>query len=205
MNQLQVAGMQTDATVGIAALVAVFEVALNRTADGGQLGPYLMMPSGKKFHFQQGVVFRTPQYMVKKFGFLSTWPSGLAGIGFILFFVLVQTVCQFSLGNLRAVPCQGPINLRQFPLADKFVGSFQGLAGFGKQQSAAYRTVETVRHTQKNVAGLLIPLFDKIFETLYERTVAGSVALHDLPSLFVDNQQMIVFVEIGSRFGHIRG
>ena len=48
--------METDASVRIRALGAVFEVALHRTTDCCQLTTNLVMPTGLQVDFQQSIV-----------------------------------------------------------------------------------------------------------------------------------------------------
>ena len=56
MHKLHPAGEQRDAAIGIAALGTILQVALDRTADAGELTAYLMVTAGEELHFDEGVV-----------------------------------------------------------------------------------------------------------------------------------------------------
>ena len=70
----------------------------------------------------------------------------------------------------------------------------QGLAGLGKKHYARYGPVQTVHHTQVHVAWFVVLLLQPLLNNIREGSIAGLVALHNLPCLFVDDNKMVVFV-----------
>ena len=59
----------------------------------------------------------------------------------------------------------------------------------------SYRTVDPVHHAEEHLAGLRIAAFDKGFDLVFEGTPARRVGLHQVSAVFVDHQQVVVFVE----------
>ena len=49
-------------------------------------------------------------------------------------------------------------------------------------------------HAQEYLAGLMVFLLDIIFDNFREGAIAGLVSLYDLPALFIDYNNMVVFV-----------
>ena len=98
----------------------------------------------------------------------------------------------------RFVPADGPIDFLELPFPYHRVQSSQSLAGLGKKQDTAHRTVQTVRHAKEYIARLGIPLLDKCLELLAQRHIPGLVALHNLSRQLVDRQKMVVFIQYGS-------
>jgi hypothetical protein len=76
---------------------------------------------------------------------------------------------------------------------DHFVKTGKGLAGFCENDHPAYRPVYTVNNPKKYIAGLMVALFDKCFEQITERHIAGFISLDDLGGLLVKDDKMIVF------------
>ena len=64
MHKLHPAGEQRDAAVGIAAFGTILQVALDRTADAGELAAYLMVTAGEQLHFQKMVLVSASDVLV---------------------------------------------------------------------------------------------------------------------------------------------
>jgi hypothetical protein len=80
-------------------------------------------------------------------------------------------------------------------VAKHFVETGQCFGGFGKDYEAGYGAVEAMDYAEKYVAGLLVMLFDPVFNDFAERAVAGFVALDNFAGGFVDDDDVVVFVK----------
>ena len=87
------------------------------------------------------------------------------------------------------------VGLFHFRLLEHGVQSCQCLGGSGEDDDAADGSVEPVHHAEEDVARFGIFFLDILFHSFAQRLVAGFVALHDFACGFVDNDQVIVFVE----------
>ena len=56
-------------------------------------------------------------------------------------------------------------------------------------------------YSQKNGSGLGILIFDIVLHNIREGAIASLVALHDLPALFVNDDNMVVLV---NDFHHVQ-
>lgn len=65
----------------------------------------------------------------------------------------------------------------------------------GEDDDTTDGSVEPVHHTEEDVARFGIFFLDILFHSFAQRLVAGFVALYDFACGFVDNDQVIVFVE----------
>ena len=193
--QCEIAGVQGDAAVGIAAWSTVFQVALYGAAHLGQLASYLVVASGVQVYFQKVVPVARGNEPVVQYRLLRTWHLPVVGTCRIVLLVASEPVCQCALWNLRTVLHYCPVGLAHVFVPGKhLVQAWQSLAGLGKKHHARYWPVQTVHHTQVHVAWLVVLLLQPLLYNIREGSVAGLVALHDLPCLFVDNNKMVVFV-----------
>ena len=78
---------------------------------------------------------------------------------------------------------------------EHFVQPGKRLGSPGQHHDAAYRTVQTVRHSKEDTAGLGITHCDEGFVKVRKRLVFGLVSLYDLPRPLVHYKQMVVFVQ----------
>ena len=56
MNELDATGKQRNTTIGVATLCSIFQIALNRAADSGELHSNLMFATCEQIDFKQVVV-----------------------------------------------------------------------------------------------------------------------------------------------------
>ena len=64
MYELYAARMQRDASVGVGALGAIFKVALDGAADGGELASYLVVSACEQLHLNKVIHARGGLYLV---------------------------------------------------------------------------------------------------------------------------------------------
>ena len=114
-------------------------------------------------------------------------------------------MAQFTAQRIGSLLGQRPVYLTDTPFADHFVEPREGLRGLGEEHRAAHRTVDPVHHAEEHLAGLRIAAFDKGFDLVFEGTSARRVGLHQVSAVFVDHQQVVVFVENIFRCKHVRG
>lgn len=88
----------------------------------------------------------------------------------------------------------GPISLMDFTLAKHLIQSRKGFAGSGKYHKSGHRPVQTVYYSEKYISRFSILLFDIILHSIRKGDIASLIALNDFPTLFVYNNQVIVFV-----------
>ena len=192
--ELDAAGMETDAPVGVGAWRAVFQVALDGAADGGQLTADLVVASRVEADGQQGVAVGTSDEAVVEHGLLAA--AHLGGVGKRLVEPLVTREPvgeRGALGGGRAAD-DGQVGLAHAALAEEGVQPAERLAGPGEDHEPAHGAVEPVDNAEKDGAGLGVLFLDVGFHAVGEGGVAGLVALYDLAGLLVDDDEVVVFV-----------
>ena len=193
--QREVAGMQGDASVGVAAWSTVFQVAFYRAANLGQLAPYLVVASGVQVYFQKVVPLARGNEPVVQHRLLRPRHLPVVGTCRVVLLLTCQPMCECALWFLWAVLYYGPICFVYLVVLGKhFVQAWKGLARLGKKYHARYRSVQSVHHTQIYVTGFVVLLLQPIFDKIREGSVPGLIALDYLPCLFVNDYQMVVFV-----------
>ena len=89
----------------------------------------------------------------------------------------------------------GPIRFLRFAVFEQFVESCQCFGSTRKYDNSRRRAIESMHDTQKHFAGLLVFVFDVFLDDIAEWFVARFVALHDIADAFVDDDDVVVFVE----------
>jgi hypothetical protein len=98
--------MQTNAFITLTTARTVFNIAFDRVAYGGQLGPDLMMPSRVKVYFKQCISVATIQYFVGEFSLLRTGLRAPISNGFIVFWILLQEMVKLAVfSDLTVYQC----------------------------------------------------------------------------------------------------
>ena len=187
--------MQANAPVGVAARRTVLQVSLDRATHLGQLAADLMVAAGFEVYFQKEITFRTSDKLIVEDGFLRPGLFLVVSIRLVLLLVTHQPMHQFPFFCRRTIPHNGPIRLVHFFRTEHFVEPGQSLAGTGKDHQSAHGTVQTVHHAEEHVPRLVVLLFDVFLHHLRQRLVAGLVALHNLRTAFVDDDEVVVFVD----------
>ena len=99
-----VAGVEADAAVGVRAGGAVFEVAFDGAADGGELAADLMMAAGEELDFDQMVTVGIAEDAIAELCELRVGRMATAVIGeserFVLLLVAGEPVDEFALGGV---------------------------------------------------------------------------------------------------------
>ena len=116
-------------------------------------------------------------------------------IRLVLFLVPRHPIFQqgFVLGGAGAA--EGAVGLVDLSIAEHRGQSFKGFGGLGENDAAAYGAVQTVGNAHKHGAGLSVALGDVGLEGFRQAFVSRLVALRDFSYLFIDNQQVIVFIQ----------
>jgi hypothetical protein len=194
MKESDAVCLQADASVGVRARCAVFQVAFYGAADMRELAAYLVVPSREEFHFQEMVPFRVGDMAVTQSGQFGL-RSGLSGYETLVqAFIALHPVFQqaFFFGRCRAA--KGKVCLVNLPVAKHGVQPFKGFGCLGEDAKPAYGPVQAVRDSQENVSRFGVAFLDKGFEYVGEGSVAGLVALHYFSGLLVEYKQVVVFV-----------
>ena len=187
--------MERDAAAGQRTPRAVFQVAADRTPDLRELGADLVVTPRQQLHLDERIVGPRPQRFVTQARLLGAGLRPVAGPRAVGAGVAQDVVAQFAAFGVGRPFGQGPVDLADAALADHLVEPRQGLRGLGEQHRAAHRTVDAVHHAEEHVAGLGVAAFDKGLYLVFERAFARRIGLHQIAAVFIDDQQMIVFVE----------
>ena len=186
--------MQTDAAVRIGAGRTILQISLDGTAHLCQLTTYLVMASGFQIYFQQIIVLRPPDEPVMQNRFLAVRHFLIVGIALVLLLITYQIVHQLTLSLPRAVLHHCPIGFLHLTVPEHLVQTGKCLTRFGKNNKTAYGAVQPVCHTEENIAGFLIFLFQVLLHSLRKRRITRLVCLDNLGSGLVDYNDMVVFV-----------
>ena len=84
-----------------------------------------------------------------------------------------------------------PISLFHLTGAEHLIEPRKRLTRFGKNNKTAYRAVQPVCHTEENIAGFLIFLFQVLLHSLRKRRITRLVCLDNLGSGLVDYNDII--------------
>lgn len=179
MDELHRAAQQGDAPVGVGALGAILEVALDRAAYFGELAAYLVMAARLEVHLDEGVVVGMPDNTVVELGPFAARHLVVVGIGLVLLLVSHKPVDQRAFGLLGRVLHDGPVALLYLSAREHGVEPRQSLGGAGEHDESCHRTIQTVHNTEEHVAGLGVGFLYILLDDLAQGLVAGLVALHD--------------------------
>ena len=138
MDEADGAGVEGDAAVGIGAGGAILEVALDGTADVGELAADLVVTTGEEFHFHQVVPIGALQECIFELRFLRLSPGTLGDEGLVESLVAGHPVGQHSRFRRRLAATKGPVGLVDLPAAEHRVQALQGLGCLREQADAAH-------------------------------------------------------------------
>lgn len=195
VDELYAASQQRDAAVGVTAARTVFQVALYRCSGKGQLCAYLVLAPGEQFHFEQGVAFPYRHSAVFEHAFLLVLVARPRAERLVEPSVGDEVIGEAPFRQVAFTLYERPIGFMYFPFAQHVVEARQRFGSLCEDNESADGAVYTVHHAAEHVSGLIVFLFEILFDCLRQGGVAGLVALHDLSGTFVDNYYMIVFVE----------
>ena len=94
----------------------------------------------------------------------------------------------------------GPVGFLHVALAEQLVHAFERFGGAGKGYQAADGAVDAVDGTQEHGSRLIVFFLDVVFHHIQQAAVARGVALDQNPRRFVDDDEVIVFVNDLERF-----
>lgn len=128
-------------------------------------------------------------------GFLGIAGGGSGSVGLVVALDGGDIVGQSVFGLGREITGDSPVGLVDFAFAKHLVEAGKSLGRLGEHYYTPNRTVEAMYDTEKYVTGLGMGNLDPFLHSLAERSVAGLVTLDDFTGGFVDDNNMIVFVE----------
>src|SRR5574344_217165 len=97
MNKFYFPCQQRYASVWIASLCTIFQIAFYRTTYFRQLTSYLMMSSCHKLHFYKSIIFRMGYNLIFQYSFFGIWHLFVVSITFVLFLITDQPIRQYAL------------------------------------------------------------------------------------------------------------
>ena len=89
---------------------------------------------------------------------------------------------------------QCPVDFFDLPVFYLFIHSDQRLPGLGEKNGSAYRTVDPVDHSEKDIARLLVSDLQVGLDLLLKSRIARWIGLDELSGLLVDDEQVVIFV-----------
>ena len=153
--------MEADAAVRIAAGSTIFQVTFNGTTYLGKLATYLMVATCVQRYLKHEVAFTLCNKTIVKHSFLAVWHFAVISTGCVLLLVARQPMGKRFLKLRRLVCDNRQVSfLHSLMLGKHFVKSGQGLARFGKKHDTAHGTIQPVNDAKKDIAGLLVLLFE---------------------------------------------
>src|SRR5574344_2384389 len=81
-----------------------------------------------------------------------------------------------------------------FSIAKHIIKACKSLGRLSKNYKPCNWTVQTMYYAEENIPRLAVRLFNILFYCLRQRTVARFVSLDNLPAIFINNNEVIVFV-----------
>ena len=112
----------------------------------------------------------------------------------VLLLVTCQIMHQFTFRLFGGILYYCPVGLFHFTGTEHLVQTGECLTRFGKNNKAAYGAVQPVCHTDENISGFLILLFQVLLHSFRKWCIARLVCLDNLGSGLVDYNYMVVFV-----------
>ena len=163
-----------------------------------------MVTACHQLYFEQGVVIALGYHAIFQDGLLGIGAFATVGVGFVLLLVSHKPVLQgmplaivaelFTFHLSLFASYDGPIGLMNLALGKHFVQSCECLRGACEDHETRDRTIQSMHHTQEHFAWLLVLLLDIVFHNIREGAIASLIALNDLPTLFVNDDNMVVLV-----------
>ena len=92
MNEANASGKEGDAAVGIAARRTILEVALDGTADGGELTAYLMVTAREELHLEELIAVTSGQAGEAQLSLLRAGNLVVVSVGLVLLLVTGEPV-----------------------------------------------------------------------------------------------------------------
>ena len=158
----------------------------------------------RQIHFQKIIAsVALAEGAVVKNGLLGSIGALAHHVRLVLLFVAQKVVGEGGFGCGRGVLHHSPVGLAYLVMFYLLVEARQGFARLGENHQPAHGPVQSVHHAAEHVARLVVFLFQVIFDKVGHAEVARFVALHYLRRQFIDDYQMVVFVN-NLTFGEIR-
>ena len=204
VDELHTTGHQRDAAIGVGTWGSVLKVTLDGTTHRCQLTTDLMVTACHKMDFKECVVVGVGEGTVFQDGFLGVWLLRWIGVGFVLLFVADEPVLQrvpltivaelFTFHSYLFTSHNRPIGLVDLALGKHLVQTREGFRGACEDDQSADGTIQAMYDAEEHGPRLRVLLLDIVLHNIREGAVASLVALNDLPTLFIDDDNMVVLV-----------
>src|SRR5574344_1471038 len=185
MQKLSMTRQQRDASVGVAALRSVFQVALDWASHGCQLAAYLVMSARVKTYLKYVVCVARGYEPVVEHRLLRVFHLVIVGVALVLLLVAHYPTDERGGVSLRLVLHYGPVCLVHLAPAEHLVESRQCFRRACEHHRPAHGTVEAMYYPEEDVPRLLVLHLDIVLYNVRERSVASLVALDDLSAFLV--------------------
>ena len=187
--------METNASIRIGTLGAVFKITFDGTTNRCQLTTYLVMATCLQVDFQKGIMFALHKSLVgqdRQFGFFGT---GFGNKRFVERLIARQVVLQAGFRLFGTPLHDRPVRFTNLLVTfEHLVKTGEGFAGSGKEYYSTRWAIQTMGNTEKDLTGLVVLVLDVGLDDLAQRCVARLIALHDLVAGLINGNNMVVFV-----------
>ena len=151
-----------------------------------------MFASCLKIDLKQMVTVGVSYDTIAQCGFFGTCFRCGGSVGFVVSFDCGDIVNE-SVGRLcRSIACYCPIGFADVAVAEHLIEPGQCFGCLGKDDQPPHRAVKTVYHAAEYVAGFGVFFLDVSAYGLYQRFIAGLVALYDFPRSFIYDYYVVV-------------
>ena len=123
---------------------------------------------------------------------ISTWR--IVGVRAVIFAIAADVMYQLALLRNGHLLGDRPIGFAHLATTDHLVQTHQRLARLGKQHRTTHGAVDAMHNTQKDIARLTVALLDEGLDLILQRALARGVGLHQITTMFIDHQQVVVLV-----------
>ena len=153
------------------------------------------MASRVQINLQQEVAIRRTNELIVKHCLLAARHFTIVSISLILLFVTSEPMRQHPTGSGRWRTHNGMICFFYFTThTEHLVQTSQCLTGASKNYYTTHRPIKPMHHAQENLARLVILLLNVSLHIIGQSAVACFVTLHNLARCFVNNDNVVVFV-----------
>ncbi len=173
---------------------AVFDVAAYGCAYFGELYSYLVGSAGVGLYGYEVVLVYGGIEVVVEYGFFAFGPGTVAGFGDVSGFVFFYPMGECAGKGVGAVVGDCPVSFGDFSFAEKRVHAGECLAGTGKDDDSAYRTIDAVDGAKKYIAGFVVTDFYVLLDVFGNGRIACAIALYEPTCGFIDCYKVVVFM-----------
>ena len=118
----------------------------------------------------------------------------IVGVRTVVLAIAADVVHQLALLRNGHLLGDRPIGLTHLATANHLVQAHQCLARLGKEHRATHGAVDAMHHAQKNVTRFTVALLDEGLDLILQRALTRRVGLHQITTMFIDHQQVVILV-----------